>query len=112
MMNGPIVNSLLRLEGTAGMPPPPFERPNPRFDFFVLKLQNDDDLGAWCERTREVIEEHADYLKSMQADGVSLFLFAETCGSYTVLRFEPAFLQLLVKLGITLEVCCGPDDGS
>lgn len=94
------------------MPPPPFERPNPQFNFFVLELQDDDNLDSWCERTRKVLEEHADYLKSMQANGVSVFLHAATCGSYTVLRFEAAFLQVLVRLGITLEVCSGPDYGS
>ena len=112
MINGPILNSLLRLNGTVGTPPPPFERPNPQFDFFVLELWEEGDLSTWCERTLGVLGQHTDYLEAMRGDGVSITLFVAYSASAPVLRFEAGFLQELARLGISLEIYCEPNDAS
>ena len=47
-MTSPVIpNSLLCVDGTDGDPPSPFERPNDSTDFFVLELEQHDDVDSW-----------------------------------------------------------------
>lgn len=103
MKSPAITNSLLRLNGIAGSPPSPFERPNDKMDFFVLELGIHEDVGSWCARTTEVLKGHATILRQMSAAGAEATLFMEFASSMPVLRLESSFLNVLAKAGISLE---------
>jgi len=69
MTSPAIINSLLRLNGIAGEPPLPFERPNDKMDFFVLELGWRADVETWCAHTIKVLNAHAKFLRHMHAAG-------------------------------------------
>ena len=107
-MTSPVItNSLLRVDGIAGLPPSPFERPNEKMDFFVLELGLHDHLEGWCAYAAEALKVHAESLQKMRAAGASLTLFVECASILPVLRLPAIFLRLLADAGISLECSRG-----
>ena len=101
-----IHNSLLRIDNTAGVPPPPFEQPNAKMDFWVLEFPSShgDDVASWCARAVEFLESHSQLLSQLRGTGKRLTLFLEPGASERALRLEPLFLKALADHEIAIEV--------
>src|SRR5689334_12010326 len=105
MLGIALPNSLLRLDGTKGQPPSPFERPNDNMDFFVLELGEHRDVESWCACVTKAIDRNREVLCDLIRTGAKATLFVE-CGSLLpVLRLEAPFLSTLAEVGISLEFC-------
>ena len=100
-----IANSLLRMDGVTGQPPEPFERPNNKFDFFVLELGIDEEVESWCARTTDTLKRHADLIEQMRQRGAKATLHIDH-ESTPVLTLDASFLRVLAEAGISLE-CSG-----
>jgi hypothetical protein len=103
-MNAPAIsNSLLRLDGTKGEPPPPFERPNDKMDFFVLELGEHRDVDSWCACTAKILQRHAVILRRQSQSGAKANMFVGYGGWPHVLRLEASFLRQLSEADVSLE---------
>lgn len=100
-----IPNSLLRVDGTKGEPPAPFEHPNKKMDFFVLELGEHQNVQSWCACVMEAIRLYREMLGRLSQDGAAVTLFVECGSSLPVLRLEAPFLTMLSEADISLECC-------
>lgn len=99
-----IINSLLRLDGTTGEPPSPFERPNHHMNFFVLELGQHESVAGFCAHVSENLFRHEESLRRLRGTGARATLFVECVASLKVLRLDTPFLAALCQAEIALEI--------
>jgi hypothetical protein len=97
-----ITNALVRIDGKKSSPPPPFEKPNPKQDFWVLELVvPKKEQRAQFRWVAAFLGKHRTHISGR--NGGVLFLGLSSRRSKPVV-FEPAFIQLLSDLGLGLEI--------
>ena len=96
-----ITNSLLRIDGLASPPPPPFERPQ-NGDFAVLELGSHGNAEAWATFVVDALRTHAAVIRELQRAGASAVVFVESSSAAPV-TFPVALLRVLAAGDITLE---------
>ncbi len=100
-----VVNSLLRIEGTHGDAPLPFERPSGTSDFWILELPIGQMLPAWQKQVLSIFQQHARVLRKCRKAGARCFLHVQTESPVAMLPavFGPTLLNTLSLIECTLE---------
>ena len=108
----PIFNSLLRVEGASDDLPLPYEKPNDALDVWVLELPtNHEDIATWYVQISEILARESDLLQKMRGIGCEITLFIEPSETSPFLKLHHEFLNLLVVMGISLEIYISKNEG-